>query len=57
MDGAMLLRSEGFHTFMCHEADALGSMLPNAGRRTLEGQDHGQADEALVPALTAFFLS
>lgn len=53
----MLLRSEDFHTFMCHEADALGSMLPNVGRRTLEGQDHGQADEALVPALTAFFLS
>ena len=28
----------------------------NAQRRILEGQDHGPADDVLVPALQEFFL-
>jgi hypothetical protein len=47
---------EGPHAFMRHGADALAAVLPNAQRRTLEGQDHGPSDEALVLALRAFFL-
>lgn len=57
MDGAEFMGSEDAHTFMRHGADELTSVLPNAQRRTLEGQDHGPADEVLVPALTAFFLA
>ncbi len=34
----------------------LASILPNAQHRTLEGQDHGAAPEAVVPELEAFFL-
>ena len=44
------------HAFMRHGADELASILPRAQRRTLEGQDHGPADAALVPALKEFFL-
>jgi pimeloyl-ACP methyl ester carboxylesterase len=56
MDGTVMMGSEEAHTFMRHGADALAAELPNAQRRTLEGQDHGPSDEALVPALRAFFL-
>jgi pimeloyl-ACP methyl ester carboxylesterase len=34
----------------------LASILPNAQQRTLDGQDHGAAPEAVAPALDAFFL-
>jgi pimeloyl-ACP methyl ester carboxylesterase len=34
----------------------LASILPNAQHRTLEGQDHGAAPEAVAPELEAFFL-
>jgi pimeloyl-ACP methyl ester carboxylesterase len=56
MDGTVMMGSEEAHAFMCHGADALASVMPNARRLTLEGQDHGPSDEALVPALRAFFL-
>lgn len=56
MDGTTMMRSEDFHTFMRHGADELASILPNAQRRTLEGQDHGPADDVLAAALKAFFL-
>lgn len=56
IDGTMMMGREDFHAFMRHGADALANVLPNAQRRTLEGQDHGPADEVLVPALQAFFL-
>jgi pimeloyl-ACP methyl ester carboxylesterase len=36
-------------------AAALTEILPNAQRRTLDGQGHGPADEVLVPALVEFF--
>jgi pimeloyl-ACP methyl ester carboxylesterase len=56
MDGTMFLGREESHEFMRHGAQELASILPHAQRRTLEGQDHGPADEVLVPALKAFFL-
>ena len=56
MDGAVLMGREDLHTFMRHGADELATVLPNARRRTLEGQDHGPSDEVLVPALRAFFI-
>ena len=37
-------------------AQALADALPNARRRTLEGQDHNVAPEALAPVLEEFFM-
>jgi pimeloyl-ACP methyl ester carboxylesterase len=56
MDGTVFMGQEGPHAFMRHGADALARVMPNARRRTLDGQDHGPSDETLVPALRAFFL-
>ncbi len=56
LDGTVMMGSEEAHAFMRSGADALASVLPNAQRGTLKGQDHGPANEALVPALRAFFL-
>jgi pimeloyl-ACP methyl ester carboxylesterase len=56
MDGTVFMGQEGPHAFMRHGADALAAVMPNAQRRTLEGQDHGPSDETLVPALRKFFL-
>lgn len=56
MDGTLFLGRPDGHAFMRHGADALAMVLPNAQRLTLDGQDHGAANEALVPALRAFFL-
>jgi pimeloyl-ACP methyl ester carboxylesterase len=36
-------------------ARTLAETVPNARYRTLEGQDHGPADDVLVPALVEFF--
>ncbi len=44
-------------TFMHTGAQAIAGILPSAHRQTLAGQDHGPADEVLVPALKAFFLA
>ena len=44
------------HVFMHHGAQEITNILPNAQRRTLEGQDHGPVDNVLAPALEAFFL-
>jgi pimeloyl-ACP methyl ester carboxylesterase len=57
MDGTTMMGREDLHAFMRHGADELASILPNAQRHTLEGQDHGPTTEALVPALRAFFLA
>lgn len=38
-------------------AQALVSIVPNSRLRTLEGQDHGVAPEALTPVLVEFFSS
>jgi Alpha/beta hydrolase family len=57
MDGTVTMGREDLHTFMRHGADELAAVLPDAQRRTLEGQDHGPADAALFPALKDFFLA
>lgn len=56
MDGTLMMGREDLHTFLRHGADELATVLPNAQRRTLDGQDHGPSNEALVPALRAFFI-
>lgn len=43
--------------FMHHGAQELVSILPNAQRRTLEGQGHGPSDEVLAPVLQEFFIA
>lgn len=55
MDGTLFLGREDGHAWMRHGADELARILPDAQRRTLAGQDHGPADEVLVPALKEFF--
>lgn len=42
-------------TFMHTGADALAAVLPNAERRTLEGQTHDVAADVLAPVLAEFF--
>ena len=56
MDGTVFLGRGESHVFLHHGAEELATILPDAQRRTLEGQDHGPADEVLVPALKEFFL-
>jgi pimeloyl-ACP methyl ester carboxylesterase len=56
MDGTVFLGREEGHVFLRHGAQELATILPDAQRRTLEGQDHGPADDVLVPALKEFFL-
>jgi hypothetical protein len=41
---------------MRHGAQELATILPDAQHRTLEGQDHGPADDVLAPALKEFFI-
>jgi pimeloyl-ACP methyl ester carboxylesterase len=57
IDGTVLMGSAEAHAFLRDGADALASALPNALRTTLEGQDHGPTNEALVPVLVEFFNS
>jgi pimeloyl-ACP methyl ester carboxylesterase len=56
MDGTVFLGRGESHVFLRHGADELVNILPDAQRRTLEGQDHGPADDVLAPALKEFFL-
>ncbi len=57
MDGTVFLGRAEPHVFMRHGAQELTSILPNGRHRILEGQDHGPAEDVLVPALVEFFLS
>jgi pimeloyl-ACP methyl ester carboxylesterase len=41
--------------FFHNSAQVLVDILPNAKLRVLAGQDHGPADEVLVPALVEYF--
>ena len=43
--------------FMHHAAQAVAHALPNSKRRTLEGQTHDVAPEALAPVLKEFFIA
>jgi pimeloyl-ACP methyl ester carboxylesterase len=45
------------HPFMHSAAQAITAILPNARRQTLAGQDHGPADDVLIPVLKEFFLT
>ena len=56
MDGTVFLGRAESHGFLHHGVQELATILPDAQYRTLEGQDHGPADEVLAPALKAFFL-
>jgi pimeloyl-ACP methyl ester carboxylesterase len=56
MDSTMFLGRGESHGFFQHGADELANILPDAKRRTLEGQDHIPADDVLAAALQAFFL-
>ncbi len=56
MDGTVFLGSEERHTFMRHGADEIARVRPSAQRVTLQGQDHGPADEVLAAALKEFFI-
>jgi len=56
MDGTVFLGRAESHVFLHHGAQELANILSHAQRRTLEGQDHGPADEVLAPALKEFFL-
>ena len=42
--------------FMYETARTLSQAIPREQRRTLEGQDHGPADDMLAPVLQEFFL-
>ncbi len=57
MDGTLFLGREEGHAWVRHGADEIARILPNAQRRTLQGQDHGPADEVLAAALKEFFMS
>jgi pimeloyl-ACP methyl ester carboxylesterase len=41
--------------WLSHAAEAVADALPNAQRRTLKGQPHNVAPEAMAPALIEFF--
>lgn len=56
MDGTVFFGRGDRHMFLHHGAQELANILPDAQRRTLAGQDHGPADEVLVPVLKEFFL-
>lgn len=56
MDGTVFFGREEGHEFLRHAAQEITAIIPGAQHRTMEGQDHGPADDVLVPALKAFFL-
>jgi pimeloyl-ACP methyl ester carboxylesterase len=41
--------------WLSHAAQAVADALPNAQRRTLKGQPHNVAPEAIAPVLAEFF--
>lgn len=57
MDGTVFFGREEGHEFLRHAAQEIAAIIPGAQHRTLEGQDHGPADDVLVPVLREFFLS
>jgi pimeloyl-ACP methyl ester carboxylesterase len=56
MDGTVFFGREEGHKFMRHAAQEITAIIPGAQHRILEGQDHGPADDVLVPVLKEFFL-
>ncbi len=51
----LVMDGEVSEPFFHDTAQALAGLLPNARHRTLAGQNHGVAPEALAPALVEFF--
>lgn len=51
----LVMSGENSEPFFHRGAHALVDILPNGQRRTLEGQDHAVAPEALAPLLVEFF--
>ena len=51
----LVLDGGSSYPFMHETAALLASLIPNAQRRTLEGQSHEVEASALAPVLTAFF--
>ena len=54
---ALIMDGEGSYPFMHVAAVALAEAMPNGQQRTLEGQTHEVAPEALAPVLAEFFQS
>ena len=50
-----LVLDGGTAPWLSHAADAVADALPNARRRTLAGQPHNVAHDAIAPALADFF--
>ncbi len=53
---ALVMNGGASYPFMYETALKLSKAMPHAQLRTLEGQDHGPADDVLAPALQEFFL-
>src|SRR6266513_1425363 len=53
---ALVMNGGASYPFMYETARALSQAMPHAQLRTLEGQDHGPADDVLASALKEFFL-
>ena len=51
----LVINGSASFPFMSLTADALADAIPNAQRRTLEGQTHDVSAEALAPVLIEFF--
>ncbi len=54
---ALLMNGGAGFPFMRETADTLAKAIPNAQRRTLEGQTHDAAADAVAPPLVEFFTS
>jgi pimeloyl-ACP methyl ester carboxylesterase len=52
----LVMNGGASYPFMSETARALSQAIPHAQLRTLEGQDHGPADDVLAPVLQEFFL-
>jgi pimeloyl-ACP methyl ester carboxylesterase len=53
----LVIDGAGSFDFMGATADAVAAAIPNAQRRTLEGQSHDVSADALAPVLKEFFTS
>ena len=52
----LVMNGGASYPFMYETARTLSQAIPRAQLRTLEGQDHGPADDVLAPVLEEFFL-
>ncbi len=53
----LVMNGDASFPFMYETARTLSQAIPHAQFRTLQGQDHGPADEVLAPVLEEFFLN